>query len=183
MKLKIEFFRKCFNCQYETPNTNTLIWDNGNNINQSLDFQLTGEKLGIMLGQLHEFNNIVCENCGTRDELAFAVIKVNDEPYEDIDDEDSIKEFEIHNEILEIAPTSLILFHLKNGNYKIAEVFDEMTSLMSGEKSYMAKVYFECKEIDDIENFSLDNGMTIQEIDLTEIKEVERYISLDDIYN
>lgn len=183
MKVKIEFFRKCFDCLYETPNTKTLIWDNGDENNQPDDIELSDEDLGIMLNHLHGFNNIVCENCGNNQRLAFAVLKVNDKIYNNLTEsnEDSSDEFEIHNEILRLANSSLILFYMKDGSYKIAEVDGVMTSHSDGGKSYTSKVYLECEEIDEIEDFDPENGISFQNIDLSEIKAVEHFSNLENL--
>lgn len=183
MKVKIEFFRKCFDCLYETPNTKTLIWDNGDDNNQPDDIELSEEDLGIMLNQLHGFNNIVCENCGNSERLAFAVLKVNNKTYNNLaeSNEDSSDEFEIHNEILRLANSSLILFYMKDGSYKIAEVDGVMTSHSDGGKSYTSKVYLESEEIEEIEDFDSENRISYQHIDLSEIKAVEHFSNLENL--
>jgi len=186
MKVRIEFYRKCFYCLFETPDTKTLIWENGDDKNQSPDIELSDEDLGIMLNQLHGFNNIVCENCGTGDSLAFAVVKVNDKSYNDLTNEKDNKpsnDFAIHNEILRMAKSSLILFKMRDGTFKIAAVDGVMTSHGNGEKSYATIVYFECDEIDEIENFDYDNGISFQYMQLSEIKEIEHFTNLDNIDN
>ena len=67
---------------------------------------------------------------------------------------------------------------MKDGSYNIAEVDGVMTSYSDGGKSYTSKVYLECEEIDEIVDFDPENGISFQNIDLSEIKAVEHFSNL-----
>lgn len=197
MKVKIEFYRRCNYCLYETPSTQTLIWDNGDRSCLPIDFHLSEEDLAIMLEQMHRLNNIVCENCGKNDRLGFAVVKANDKiyneytnsndgAYDDFADSDRVllNEFEIHNKILKLTRTSYILFHLKDGSFMIAEVMGINTSYMDGSKSYFVYVYQKFEKLEeqlDLEDFYPDDIISHENIDLSEIAFVEHYLYYEDV--
>jgi len=183
MKVKIEFYRKCFNCLYETRNSKTLVWDNGDNNPQVEDLELSDEDLGIMLNQLHGFNRIVCENCQTNDKLAFAVVKVNDKVYNqfEVSNENENNDFLTHNEILELVDSSVILFHMKDGSHKIAKIDGVMTNQMDGSKSYTAKVFFESDDLNEIFEFDFDRGISYEYISLGDIESVEFFANIEDV--
>ncbi len=183
MKVKIEFFRKCFNCLYETPSSKTLTWDNGDSNPQVDDLELSDEDLGIMLNQLHGFNRIVCENCQTNDKLAFAVVKVNDKVHNQFEDSNEVanNDFLTHSKILELADSSIILFHMTDGSHKIAKIDGVMTNQMDGSKSYTAKVYFESLDLNEIFEFDFDGGISYEYISLGDIHSVEFFANIEDV--
>ena len=183
MKVKIEFYTKCFNCLYETPNSKTLVWDNGDNNPQVEDLELSDEDLGIMLNQLHGINRIVCENCQTNEKLAFAVVKVNDKVYNEFEDSNAVEnnDFLIHNEILEFADSSIILFNMKDGSHKIAKIDGVMTNQMDGSKSYTAKVFFESDNLNEIFEFDFDRAISYEYISLRDIESVEFFANIEDV--
>lgn len=187
MKVKIEFYTKCFGCLYENPEIQNLTWDNGSNEEISDNFIPNDEDLGIMLNQLHAFDNITCINCGNLDMLAFAIQKVNDKPYhsdefdEDLTQRDSQTEYQIHSQIQEFTPHGLIKFHMKNGKIKVGEVTGIMTRTSNGSKIYPTKIY---QYLDLEDDLSSEFGELIdyEHIELSEIGSVEFFMPFEYMY-
>ncbi len=81
MKKGIEFFRKCLNCDYETPTSETFNWIGGFMDEVISEIELSKTNVSNLLGEVHQIKGIVCENCGHGDKFAFAVIRINDKSF------------------------------------------------------------------------------------------------------
>ncbi|SIT94661.1 hypothetical protein [Pontibacter indicus] len=190
MKVKIDFYRKCFNCLYEPPIMQSLTWDNGFDEESDKDYVPKDEDVETMLSQLHLFRNIRCENCDTSDKLAFSVQYVNEKPFGEENVAETPEElsypeleYEIHNFILENAKDGPLEFTLHNGETKVGEVDGITTSMTAGSKSYAVKVY---KDVDpDEDEFLQENygeAISYEYINLSDILYIDLWTTYQEMH-